>query len=86
MRWSWYIKDTIVSTEAQKIIVKKLSHDQLFVLLVLVISAVLSYSMITKITSQMDEVNIRLDKLINVNERTLSELKMDLRERDYDRG
>ena len=69
------IKDIIVSQETQKTVVRKLSSEQLFVLLVLGISSILSYAMITKITSQIDSINERLDKLIDLNIQNLSALK-----------
>lgn len=60
-----------VSKETQKILAKKLSSDQIFVLLIFLISAVMVYFMVGRIMSQMDEVNIRLDKIIDLNERSL---------------
>jgi hypothetical protein len=68
------IKEMPISKETQRIIAKKLNSDQLFVLLVLVISAALFYFMMVKMTSQIDAINYRLDRLIDLNERNLSAL------------
>jgi len=68
------VKEMPISKETQRIIAKKLNSDQLFVLLVLVISATLFYFMMIKMTSQIDAINYRLDRLIDLNERNLSAL------------
>lgn len=70
-----------VSKEAQKIIAKKLNSDQLFVIIVLVISAFLFYFMANKMTSQIDDINSRLDRLIDINSQNLSALR-DILERE----
>ena len=69
------VKDIPVSKETQKIIAKKLNSDQLFVLIVLVISAALFYFMTEKMTSQIDAINFRLDRLIDLNDQNLSALR-----------
>lgn len=68
-------KDIPISKETQKIIAKKLNSDQLFVLLVLAISSVLFYFMMTKMTSQIDAINYRLDRLIDLNDQNLAILR-----------
>lgn len=72
------IKDLAVSKETQKIVVKKLSSDQLFLLLVLGILSMLYYCMINKMSSQIDAINERLDKLIDLNSQNLLTLKSHL--------
>jgi hypothetical protein len=69
------VKEMPISKETQKIIAKKLNSDQLFVLLVLAISSVLVYFMMTKMTSQIDAINYRLDRLIDLNDQNLSVLR-----------
>lgn len=79
------VKDNIVSKETQKIVAKKLSSDQLFVIIVLIISAVLFYFMMIKMTSQIDAINARLDRLIDLDEQNLSALQNHLKQDDLDR-
>lgn len=71
-----------VSKETQRIIAKKLNSDQLFVIIVLVISAFLFYFMMTKMTSQIDAINSRLDRLIELDDQNLSILKAVLDKKD----
>ena len=68
-------KEMPISKETQKIIVKKLSSDQIFVLIIFAISALLFYFMVTHITSQIDDINIRLDRLIDINEQNLTTMR-----------
>ena len=75
-------QDMQVSKETQKIIAKKLNSDQLFVIIVLVISAFLFYFMANKMTSQIDDINSRLDRLIDINSQNLSALKSILDKRE----
>jgi len=70
------------SKETQRIIAKKLNSDQLFVIIVLVISAFLFYFMMTKMTSQIDAINSRLDRLIELDDQNLSILKAVLDKKD----
>ncbi len=65
-------KNDIISKETQKIVAKKLTSDQIFVLLVLIISAVLLYFIISK---NMSDINSRLDKLIDLNTQNLDVLR-----------
>lgn len=75
-------KEMPVSKETQRIIAKKLNSDQLFVIIVLVISAFLFYFMMTKMTSQIDAINSRLDRLIELDDQNLSILKAVLDKKD----
>jgi len=75
-------KEMPFSKETQRIIAKKLNSDQLFVIIVLVISAFLFYFMMTKMTSQIDAINSRLDRLIELDDQNLSILKAVLDKKD----
>lgn len=69
------MKELVVSKETQKIVANKLDKDQLFVLLVLAIAAIMGYFLIEKVSSKIDESNNRLDKLIDLQEQNLLLLK-----------
>lgn len=69
------MKSLVVSKETQKIVANKLDKDQLFVLLVLAIAAIMGYFLIEKVSAKIDETNTRLDKLIDLQEQNMLLLK-----------
>lgn len=69
------MKAFAVSKETQKIVANKLDKDQLFVLLVLVIAAIMGYFLIEKVSTKIDQTNTRLDKLIDLQEQNMLLLK-----------
>jgi len=74
-------KEMPISKEAQKIIVRKLSNDQLFVLIIFAISALLYYFTFNHITTQIDGISLRMDRLIDINEQNLSTIKTLLKDK-----
>lgn len=69
------MKDIVVSKETQKIVANKLDKDQLFVLLVLAMAALMGYFLIEKVSGRIDETNNRLDKLIDLQEQNMLLIK-----------
>lgn len=69
------VKNNIISKDAQKIAVKKLNSNQIFVLLVLLILSVMFYFMFEKQNTKMDETNSKLASIISLNEQNLLILK-----------
>lgn len=69
------VKNNIISKDAQKIVVKKLNSNQIFVLLVLLILSVMFYFMFEKQNTKMDETNSKLASIISLNEQNLLILK-----------